>query len=250
MNTEGAFRMHRSCLATCPLVEAGQLVTESAEGGPDCPGGVAEVRSRMHQPCARLCLFGLGFLALDARAQPPTPSRAPANGRVACDALVKVRPGDPLSYRQRGDRCEGVYAQDVASRSSLLVASVMESFEAIDDTSSLPLRVEWTSPNGEAVRLRAYSIRSGLYYRMETAQPIAASPYLWPPGVLQALRIGNADIGVTGSTFPALNGVRSEVLVPLRIRPSQDASSLVDLPCHRMAERRVERCLRHGRHSG
>jgi hypothetical protein len=171
----------------------------------------------MHQPCARLCLFGLGFLALDARAQPPTPSRAPANGRVACDSLVKARPGDPLSYRQRGDRCEGVYAQDVASRSSLLVASVIESFEAIDDTSSLPLRVEWTSPNGEAVRLRAYSIRSGLYYRMETTQPIAESPYLWPPGVIQALRIGNADIGVTGSTFPALNGVRSEVLVPLRI---------------------------------
>ena len=52
---------------------------------------------------------------------------------------------------------------------------------------------------------------------METAQPIAASPYLWPPSVLQALRIGNTDIGVTGSAFPTLNGARREVLVPLRI---------------------------------
>jgi len=171
----------------------------------------------MHQPCARLCLLGLGFLALDARGQPPTPSRGPANGRLACDSLVKTRASDPLSYRQRGDRCEGVYAQDVAGSSSLLVASVMESFEAIDDTSSLPLRVEWTPPNGEAVRLRAYSIKSGLYYRMETAQPIAESPYVWPPSVLQALRIGNTDIGVTGSAFPALSGGRREVLVPLRI---------------------------------
>ena len=84
----------------------------------------------MRQPCARLCLLGLSFLALDASGQPPTPSRAPANGRVACDSLVKTRASDPLSYRQRGDRCEGVYAQDVAGSSSLLVASVMESFEA------------------------------------------------------------------------------------------------------------------------
>jgi len=93
----------------------------------------------------------------------------------------------------------------------------VESFEAIDDTSTLPLRVEWTPPNGEAVRLRAYSIKPGLFYRMDTAKPIAASPYLWPADVLQALRITNADIGVTGSALAMLGGERREVLVPLRI---------------------------------
>jgi hypothetical protein len=94
---------------------------------------------------------------------------------------------------------------------------LVESFEAIDDTSSLPLRVEWTPPDGQAVKLRAYSIKPGLFYRMDTAKPIAASSYLWPADVLQSLRIGNADIGVTGSASTMLGGERRDVLVPLRI---------------------------------
>ena len=165
----------------------------------------------MLRPLATLSLLGLGLLA-----RSPGPGGVAPNVVVACDSLV-TRASDPLRYRQRGDRCEGVYAQEVSGSSSLLVASLVESFEAIDDTSSLPLRVEWTPPDGEAVALRAYSTKPGLYYRMETAKPIAASPYLWPVDVLQALRIGNADIGVTGSASPMLGGERRAVLVPLRI---------------------------------
>jgi len=160
---------------------------------------------------ATLCLLGLGLLA-----RSPGSSRVAPNVAIACDSL-KTRVTDPLRYRQRGDRCEGVYSQDVSTSSSLLVASLVESFEAIDDTSTLPLRVEWTPPDGEMVRLRAYSIKPGLYYRMDTAKPIPASPYLWPPDVLQALRIGNADIGVTGSASAMLGGERRDVFVPLRI---------------------------------
>jgi hypothetical protein len=170
----------------------------------------------MDRRSAGICL-SLGLLGLRLPGQPPAPSPEAANGRVACDSLVKTRATDPLRYRQRGDRCEGVYAQDVAGSSSLLVASLVESFEAIDDTSSRPLRVEWTTPNGEAVALRAYSVKPGLYYRMETARPVAASPYLWPADVLQALRIGNADVGVIGSASVTLGGAPREVLVPLRI---------------------------------
>jgi hypothetical protein len=159
-----------------------------------------------------LCLLGLGLLA-----RSPAPSRGAPNVVPACDSLVKTRATDPLRYRQRGDRCEGVYGKEVGGSSNLLVASLVESFEAIDDTSALPLRVEWTPPDGEAVELRAYSIKPGLYYRMETARPIAASPYVWPADVLQALRIGNGDIGVVGTASPMMGGVRREVLVPLRI---------------------------------
>ena len=160
---------------------------------------------------ATLCLLGLGLLARAGESSGVSP-----NVRVACDSL-KTLGTDPLRYRQRGDRCEGVYAQDVAGSTDLLVASLVESFEAIDDTSSLPLRVEWTSPDGQAVRLRAYSIKPGLFYRMDTAKPIAASSYVWPSDVLQSLRITSADIGVTGSASATLGGERREVLVPLRI---------------------------------
>ncbi len=167
----------------------------------------------MHRRRAGLCLLGLSLLV--RQSAPPSPGVAGLS--AACDSLVRTRATDPLRYRARGDRCEGVYAQDVSGSSSLLVASLVESFEAIDDTSSLPLRVEWATPAGEAVALRAYSLRPGLFYRMETAHPIAASPYLWPASVLQALRIGSADIGVTGSASPLVNGAPRAVLVPLRI---------------------------------
>jgi len=124
---------------------------------------------------ATLCLIGFTLLV-----RLPGSSGDAPNVAIACDSL-DTRQSDPLRYRQRGDRCEGVYAQDVSGSSDLLVASLVESFEAIDDASSLPLRVEWTPPDGQAVRLRAYSIKPGLFYRMDTAKPIAASSYSWPP---------------------------------------------------------------------
>jgi hypothetical protein len=158
----------------------------------------------------------------------PSVDARPASARFECDSLVATQKSDPLRYRRRGDRCEGVYGQNVAGSSNLRVASLVESLEAFDDTSSLPLRVEWTAPAGEPVTLRASSLRSGLYYRMETAHPVAASSFAWPSDVRRPLRISSADIGVTGTASMLIGGARREVLVPLRVsqrRPPTRSSS-------------------------
>ena len=167
----------------------------------------------MHLLQAGVCLFGLGMLVRLPASGEPASVVAP----VECDSLVRTRNSDPLRYRQRGDRCEGVYGENVSGSSVLRVASLVESVETFDDSSSLPLRIEWTSPRGEAVMVRAAAIRAGLYYRMETARPIAATHYAWPSDVRRALRIGRADLGLTGSTTTALGGTNQEVLVPLRV---------------------------------
>jgi hypothetical protein len=160
-------------------------------------------------------LFALGLLgALDGGTGE---SASAPTVRFDCDSLLKTQSSDPLRYRQRGDRCEGVYGQNVAGSSTLRVASLVESLEAFDDTSSLPVRVEWTAPAGEPVTLRASSLRSGLYYRMETAHPVAGTSYTWPSDVRRPLRISSADIGVTGTTSMSIGGAPREVLVPLRI---------------------------------
>jgi hypothetical protein len=166
----------------------------------------------MHRLLAGICLSGLGVLA-----RPPVSGGARVVVRFDCDSLVATRASDPLRYRQRGDRCEGVYGKNVSGSSTLRVASLVESLEAFDDSSSLPLRVEWTPPPGDSVTVRASAIRAGLYYRMETAHPIAESRYLWPADVRAPLRISSADIGVTGVIAKTMGGVRREVLVPLRI---------------------------------
>jgi len=121
-----------------------------------------------------------------------------------------------------------VYGQEVSGSSTLRVAAFVESVEAFDDTSSLPLRIEWTPPRDERVIVRAAATRAGLYYRMETTRPIAGTHYLWPSDVRRSLRIGRADIGLTGSTMLMLGGTRREVLLPLRVsqyRPAVRSTS-------------------------
>ena len=39
-----------------------------------------------------------------------------------CDPALKVRPNDPLGYRARGDRCEGMFVEEVSG--TISVASV------------------------------------------------------------------------------------------------------------------------------
>jgi hypothetical protein len=85
------------------------------------------------------------------------------------------------------------------------------------------LRVEWTSPSGAPVVLRAYSLKSGVHYRMETVRAVAGGPYIWPTSVLRPLRMKKADIGVVGVATVALGGAPREVYVPLRITQRRPA---------------------------
>ena len=71
-------------------------------------------------------MYGLrvttSMLALALLGSAPA-ARAPrAVVRFDCDSLVATQKSDPLRYRQRGDRCEGVYGQNVAGSSTLRVA--------------------------------------------------------------------------------------------------------------------------------
>ena len=164
-------------------------------------------------------LLSLAIVSLELPAQRPPVPRA-----VVCDTAVKGRDNDPNTYRLRGDRCEGTYQQQVAGSSRLLIASVVESFETIDDSSSAPLKVEWTPPAQQPVALRAYSIRPSLFYRMETARPAVTTSYNWPTDVLRALDIANADIGVVATTSMQVGAESRAVVVPLRIsqlKPAQ-----------------------------
>jgi hypothetical protein len=156
--------------------------------------------------------IAIGLLGLAA--QEILPAQTISN--LTCDTNVRARSDDPLSYRLRGDRCEGTYAQNVSGSSRLLVASFMESFETMD-TSSTALRVEWTPPGTQPVGLRGYSLRPGLFYRMETVRPASSTSYTWPTDVLRGLDITNADIGVVATTAMTIGGIKRDVLVPLRV---------------------------------
>ena len=173
----------------------------------------------MHWRRLAVGLLGLAAPCLALPGQQPNAPKA-----LECAVGVEGRKGDPNSYRARGDRCEGTYEQKVSGSSRLLIASVVESFETIDDSSSAPLDVQWTLPAPLPVSLRAYSIRPGLFYRMETARPSTTSSYAWPTDVIHALAITNADIGVVGGTVMQVGTEQRGVVVPLRISQHKPAA--------------------------
>jgi len=179
----------------------------------------------------RLAPAGLLALAL------PSPSAGQA---PTCDSMLLRHARGPQGYRLRGDRCEGIYVQQVAG-TTLFVSSLTESFEEYDLTSGDPLKLRWSLPADSALRLQVRSVKRDVYYGMDTRRPRGSRSYEWPTSLLSSQRIRRRDIGVLGWTPYSLGSAQGSVYVPLRIgqrRPpaGQRRYDLVLFPSERLAE--------------
>lgn len=158
-----------------------------------------------------------------------------------CDPSLPQRTDTPLGYRDRGNRCEGIYVKQVGS-TMLLVASFTESFADYTLEAGKPLQLEWDLPPGQSpVRLRAQGLKRRLYYRMDTSQPPGNKSYSWAVNVLASLNIRKPDIGVVGLTRYRVGQTEREVYLPLRIsqagRPIRTGRyTLILLPGVELAE--------------
>src|SRR5437868_7133216 len=139
------------------------------------------------------------------------------NAQSNCDSsLVKLSSG-PSGYRERGDRCEGIYIKEVGS-TTLQVAAFTESFMQYDLNSGKPLTIQWDAPpNNSSVSLRAQGLRRKLYYQMDKFMPPGKTVYSWPINFLSSLNIGKSEIGITGKFLYKSGKVEHNVYVPLRI---------------------------------
>jgi hypothetical protein len=150
-----------------------------------------------------------------------TPVQTPPQTEF-CDPGLAAPRTHPFGYRARGDRCEGIYVQDVG-QSTLTLVSLTRFFEEYDLASGEALRVTWTAPGNAPVQLQARSVKPRLYFRMDTTRPHGATSYVWPSNVLAALAISRQDLGVLGWVRDAgRNGTRA-VYLPLRIQQRTDA---------------------------
>lgn len=144
----------------------------------------------------------------------------PAAAASFCDPNLPSKQDNPAAYRERGSRCEGVYAQQVGTV-SLDVRSFVESFGSFDPERDRELVLAWTAPPGAErnVRLRAFSFRSLLYYRMDTAVPAARGSFLWPTDVLVTQKLGKDELGIIAWTeVPGPGGTAREIYLPLRVK--------------------------------
>lgn len=133
-----------------------------------------------------------------------------------CDRGLVDRARGNAGYAQRGDRCEGLYVQEVAG-TALFLASFVERFDDFDARSGDPLVVGWTAPDAAPVRIRARGVKRDLYYQMDTIGPRGSTSYSWSTDLLASLRLGRPDIGVLGWTEHTIGNVARELYLPLRI---------------------------------
>ena len=106
--------------------------------------------------------------------------------------------------------------QQVAS-TALLLASFTRVFEEYDLGSGQPLQLEWKSPAGADVRLRARGLRRRLYYRMDAIRAPGATPFSWPTAILGALQIPRADLGVVAWTRYQIGSSERDLYLPVQL---------------------------------
>ena len=147
-----------------------------------------------------------------------------------CDPSLRGQATNPYAYKQRGDRCEGVYAQDV-SGSVLQVTSFTLAFEPFDLNRIRDLQLAWTAPTAGPTTLRAQGTRRRLYYRMDAVLGAGTNEYSWPTTVLTALGVRSREVGIVAWTTVQLNGRETTLYLPLRVG---DVSSQTMPPMYRV----------------
>ena len=183
----------------------------------------------------RTCVIGLVVSASTLAAQ-ATPAKP------ACDSGLVQLAAPVNGYQARGDRCEGVYARQVAG-TTMFLSSFTETFEKYDLDSDDPLVIHWTARPDSGVQLRAETIKAGRYYRMDTRAAPSDSQYRWPNRILSSERLGKSDLGVLGWTRVTVGGRRRVAYVPVAITQKGAASSCGPLQLAFSTETRLTEVL-------
>lgn len=145
-------------------------------------------------------------------------SPAPARADM-CDPALKQITDTPLGYRQRGDRCEGLYVREVTS-SVLRVVGLTESFETYDPAAARSLFMEWSRWTGinpsTPVRLRAEALRPRSYYRMDAQRSVDSTTFTWAGDVVSSQRFQRHELGLLAIGQGKVGQSDRTVYLPLR----------------------------------
>jgi hypothetical protein len=109
-----------------------------------------------------------------------------------CDARILSLAGGGQPYASQGDRCEGTYKLPVGA--GLYLRSIYQAFDSFDlATSRAPLTIEWSSPPGRTIVVRADGWVGGEPYRMDATPPTGSQSFTWQTRVLRALSSGSRE---------------------------------------------------------
>ncbi len=129
---------------------------------------------------------------------------------LKCDA-VRPLPSSSSAYKNRGNRCEGLYVADVGSRSIDIISFTVGSVRYdLNSRSALKVSALGSSPS---VNVRAVAITPKTYYRMDTFLQ-RGTTLVWPvKDVLLPEHLTDNRIGIFGWT----GAESSKIFVPVKL---------------------------------
>jgi len=129
---------------------------------------------------------------------------------LKCDA-VRPLPSSSSGYKNRGNRCEGLYVADIGSR-SIDIISLTFGGVRYDLNSKPTLRLSVLGKSS-SVNIRAVAVTPKTYYRMDTLLQRGATLF-WPvTDVLLPEHLTDNRIGIFGWTGTE----SSKIFVPVRV---------------------------------
>tara|TARA_R110000868_G_scaffold27765_1_gene104950 strand:+ start:268 stop:1053 length:786 start_codon:yes stop_codon:yes gene_type:complete len=138
----------------------------------------------------------VGLLGLAPLGSSMNADAAPAKARAAgCTAAFKPADGEPLSFRRRGSRCEGLYAKLVGVPSTLRIIGFHVGRLADTKFGVLvpKVAVRILAPpqiiGVGVLRLRALATDPTVFYAMDTSEIPNSGTYEWSSEVLSAKRV-------------------------------------------------------------
>lgn len=141
-----------------------------------------------------------------------------------CDPKLIPSKTDPLTYGRRGERCEGVYFVPVSGSADLSLVAFTEPIGSFPVAPDERLYLQWTAgPGKPAVHVRAVSVKSGVYYRMDVVRPEGSDRLEWPGDVVGRLNLTSADLALTAWAQQTIGGRTQNVYVPLNVGKSASA---------------------------
>jgi hypothetical protein len=152
-----------------------------------------------------------------------------ASAQSSCDPSIHAVLQHRLGYRQRGDRCEGIYWEPHAGREDLCLVSFVREGSKVPSNTPSSLCVAWAS--GAAVNapgdihIRATALRNDLFYRMDSIRKYQEGTYVWPMDVIRDLSLSVAELGITAAIKSTISGVSWTVYEPLTIAEDGQTSS-------------------------
>ena len=129
---------------------------------------------------------------------------------LKCDS-VRPLPSSSSAYKNRGNRCEGLYVADVGSRSIDIISFTVGTVRYdLNSKSELKVSAPGSSP---LANVRAVAITPKTYYRMDTFLQ-RGKTLVWPiKDVLLPEHLTDSRIGIFGWT----GAESSKVFVPVKV---------------------------------